>query len=68
MKLKNQKKRLIAKSKYPRFAIERWGTDDAGHLTFVDIHDEKFGRAIFFGEGSSHFHGQYNDGQQNGGW
>lgn len=68
-KTPSQKKtKLIAKSKYPRFNIERWGTDDAGRLTFIDIHDEERGEAIFFGEGSRHSHGRYNAGKHNGGW
>lgn len=51
---------------YPRLTIERYGYDNDGHITFIDLHDEKFGTAIFFGEGSEHYHGFLNEGQYDG--
>jgi len=53
------------KKKFPRITIERMGMDDKGHVIFVDLHDEKFGEAIFFGEGSRHWHGFLNGGHFN---
>lgn len=48
---------------YPRLTIERWGEDEDGHITFIDLHDEKFGEAIFFSDGSRHKHGFMNKGK-----
>jgi hypothetical protein len=50
------------KKKFPRISIERVGIDNEGHITYIDLHDEKFGEAIFFGEGSRHYHGFFNGG------
>ena len=50
---------------YPRITIEGYGLDDDGHISFIDIHDEKFGSAIFFQEGSEHRHGFNNNGVYN---
>ncbi len=50
------------KKNFPRITIERVLTDNEGHITALDIHDEKFGEAIFFGKGSRHYHGQLNCG------
>ena len=58
------KKEKINKD-FPRIVIERYGLDDNGHLSFIDIHDEKFGEAIFFGDGSRHRHGFNNSGVYN---
>ena len=41
-----------------RVVIERIIFDEEGHVKAVDLHDEKFGEAIFFGEGHSHYHGK----------
>lgn len=49
--------------KIPRITIERYGLDEKGHLSFIDLHDEKFGEAIFFSEGSKHYHGFLNNGE-----
>lgn len=51
------------KKKFPRLIIERYGMDKDGHISFIDCHDEKFGEAIFFGEGSRHYHGFLNGGK-----
>ena len=51
------------KKNYPRITIERIGYDDEGHITFIDLHDEKFGEAIFFGDGQRHYHGFLNEGK-----
>ena len=51
------------KKNYPRLTIERFGTDDKGRVVYIDLHDEKFGEAIFFGEGSRHYHGFMNEGK-----
>lgn len=40
--------------------------DDNGYITAIDIHDEKFGTAIFFQQGVGHYHGFLNEGQYNG--
>jgi hypothetical protein len=48
---------------YPRITIERILFDDKGHIVGLDIHDEKFGEAIFFMNGSSHYHGFMNGGK-----
>lgn len=40
--------------------IERIGFDDDGHVTFVDLHDERFGEAIFCEPTDRHYHGKYN--------
>jgi hypothetical protein len=50
------------KKKFPRISIERVGIDDKGHIIYIDIHDELFGEAIFFSEGSRHSHGFLNGG------
>ena len=50
---------------FPRITIERYGLDDDGHIAFIDLHDEKFGSAIFFSEGSEHRHGFNNQGVYN---
>jgi hypothetical protein len=55
------KKKKINKN-YPRLTIERYGMDKDGHIEFIDLHDEKFGEAIFFGKGSRHYHGFMNSG------
>lgn len=49
----------------PRLIIERYGLDDKNNITFIDIHDEATGRAIFFEKGSSHYHGFLNGGIYN---
>lgn len=49
----------------PRLSIERYLLDENGHLSAIDIHDEKFGTAIFFSEGSEHRHGFNNGGVYN---
>lgn len=54
--------KVVDKKKYPRLTIERYGFDKDGHVLFVDLHDEKTGEAIFFKNGTRHFHGFYNDG------
>lgn len=60
-KLKKAKK-FVPKKKFPQITIERMGMDADGHITFIDLHDEKFGEAIFFGNGSRHHHGFMNGG------
>jgi len=50
---------------YPRISIERYLLDKDGHLSAIDLHDEKFGSAIFFSEGSEHRHGFLNSGIYN---
>jgi hypothetical protein len=50
---------------FPRITIERYGLDDGGHIAYIDLHDEKFGSAIFFSEGSEHRHGFLNQGVYN---
>ena len=64
-----QKKPKIKKEKFkknfPRFTIERMGFDEKGHYDFIDCHDEKFGEAIFFGQGDRHHHGFLNGGHYN---
>jgi uncharacterized protein len=50
---------------FPRITIERYGVDDDGHIAYIDLHDEKFGSAIFFSEGSEHRHGFLNQGVYN---
>lgn len=47
---------------FPRLTIERYLTDEEGHITAIDLHDEKFGSAIFFQDGTEHRHGFRNDG------
>jgi len=54
---------MIENPPFERFKIERMGVDANDHLTFIDMHDEKFGEAIFFGEGSRHHHGFLNKGK-----
>lgn len=49
--------------KFPRITIERIGYEDDGRIAFLDIHDEKFGEAIFFSDGSHHYHGFLNKGK-----
>lgn len=49
--------------KYPRLTIERYGFDEEGHIIYIDLHDEKFGEAIFFDKGNRHHHGFYNNGE-----
>jgi hypothetical protein len=49
------------KKKFPRLSIERIGYEADGRIAFIDMHDEKFGEAIFFSDGSRHYHGFYND-------
>lgn len=51
------------KSKYPRIVIERVGFRPDGRIDFLDLHDEKFGEAVFFGEGNRHYHGFFNEGK-----
>jgi len=51
------------KKNYPRLTIERYGFDKEGHIIYIDLHDEKFGEAIFFGEGERHKHGFMNNGK-----
>lgn len=50
---------------FPRITIERYGLDENGHIEYIDLHDEKFGEAVFFGSGSRHYHGFYNGGEYN---
>jgi hypothetical protein len=50
---------------YPRITIERYGLDDDGRIAYIDLHDEKFGEAIFFAEGDHHSHGFFNSGVYN---
>ena len=50
---------------YPRITIERYLLDKDGHLSAIDLHDEKFGSAICFSEGSEHRHGFLNGGVYN---
>ena len=50
---------------FPRITIERYGIDDDGHIAYIDLHDEKFGSAIFFSEGGEHRHGFLNQGVYN---
>ena len=56
--MKKNKEKLIK-----RIIIERIGLDDEGHIVFVDLHDEKFGEAVFIDNASRHFHEFYNDGK-----
>ena len=60
--MKNSKKKVV-KKKFSRISIERIGFDADGRVSFIDLHDEKFGEAIFFGKGSRHFHGYLNEGK-----
>ena len=39
--------------------IERIGRDDNGKITFVDLHDETNGTAVFCETISRHYHGKY---------
>lgn len=50
---------------FPRITIQRYGLDADGHIAFIDLHDEKFGSAIFFSKGSEHRHGFNNQGVYN---
>jgi hypothetical protein len=50
---------------FPRIAIERIGFRQDGRIDYIDMHDEKFGEAIFFGNGSRHPHGFLNGGNFN---
>ncbi len=50
---------------FPRITIERYGVDKDGHLEYIDLHDEKFGEAVFFADGSRHRHGFNNQGVYN---
>lgn len=43
-----------------RIIIERYLSDKEGHITAVDLHDEKFGEAIFCKKVDRHYHGKYN--------
>ena len=43
-----------------RVIIERIIFREDGRVEAIDIHDEKFGEAVFFSKGSRHFHGFYN--------
>ena len=55
------------KKPFPRLTIERYLMDDEEHITGIDMHDEKFGEAIFFnGNGSRHRHGFMNNGEYEG--
>jgi hypothetical protein len=54
------------KNKFPRLTIERYGMDDDGHITWVDLHDEKFGEAVFIKSASRHPHGFFNGGVYEG--
>lgn len=45
--------------------IERVLTDDKGHITGLDIHDEDFGEAVFLEAKGRHFHGYYKQENQN---
>lgn len=47
--------------KFSRISIERIGFDNDDHVIFIDLHDEKFGEAIFFNDGTRHYHGFLND-------
>lgn len=58
------KKEKIDKD-FPRIIIERYGLEDDGRISFIDLHDEKFGSAIFFQDGSHHRHGFRNQGVYN---
>jgi len=58
-----KKEKLI--KDFPRISIERYLLDKKGHLSAIDLHDEKFGSAIFFSKGSEHRHGFYNQGVYN---
>lgn len=40
--------------------VERFLTDDDGHIVAVDLHDERFGEAIFCESTGRHYHGKYN--------
>lgn len=40
--------------------VERYLTDDEGHIVAVDLHDERFGEAIFCEPTDRHYHGKYN--------
>jgi len=53
------------KKNFPRLIIERIGYEADGRIAFLDIHDEKFGEAIFFQNSSRHYHGQLNQGKYN---
>ena len=43
-----------------RIIIERIIFDKEGHVKAVDLHDEKFGEAIFCQKTDRHSHGKYN--------
>jgi len=51
------------KKNFPRLSIERIGYEADGRIAFIYVHDEKFGEAIFFSDGSRHYHGQLNQGK-----
>ena len=51
------------KKNFPRITIERVLTDEEGHITAIDIHDEKFGDAMLLRKVTVHFHGFLNDGK-----
>ncbi len=55
-----------AKDSFPRLSIDRYLMDEVGHITGLDIHDEKFGEAVFFQNGSAHYHGFRNNGKYDG--
>jgi len=42
-----------------RIIIERFLFDDKGHISAIDLHDEKFGEAIFLENPYRHYHGKY---------
>jgi hypothetical protein len=61
--MKSTIKKTKIKKNFPRLTIERVGYEPDGRISFIDLHDEKFGEAIFFGDGARHYHGQYNSGK-----
>lgn len=53
------------KNNFPRISIERIGFDENGRIDYIDIHDEKFGTAVFLYKESEHYHGFLNEGEYN---
>ena len=59
-----EKKQKINKD-FPRITIERYGLRNDGRIDYIDLHDEKYGDAIFFADGNHHSHGFLNQGVYN---
>ena len=58
-KEKTKIKISIRKNPFEGLKIERIICGDNNHITAVDLHDERFGEAIFCKAVDRHFHGFY---------